>query len=286
MAKPIKITVKARDTGGLDAPTVEDLLSQIQDFVAVLHRVEEAATEDPVELVWRVTDITRNSPFIFEITPFASTFGTNIDNRAAEVVGTTAKGLVHIAEHSTRPVYFDDSVMKKAELVNNRITNGLVETKIDFSEYEDVPPVEITPKVAKRTIQHIAEIRGPVLIKHRELGSVEGFIVRVELDGYKRPLIWIQSRLDQQVIKCISSKGEGLQKVGDYKVSEVLKGMRVRVNGLVHYKSLEQVENIEVENIEVFEPDSHLPDSHSIVSPNFTSGVEASAYLGALREDE
>ncbi|MYB89084.1 MAG: hypothetical protein F4X93_03885 [Proteobacteria bacterium] len=286
MAKPIKITVKAKDTDGQDAPTVEDLLSQIQDFVDVLHGVENAVTDENGELVWRVTDITRNSPFTFEVTPYSKTFGVNIDSRATKVVETTAKGLSQITESGTRPTYFDDTVMKKAERVNNRLTNGLIETKFDFSQYKDAPLLEITANVAKRTIQHIQEIKDPVLVKHTELGSVEGFIVRVGRDGYKRPLIWIESRLDKQEIKCIPSKGKGFLQVGDHKVSEVLEGMRVRVNGLIHYKNLEQVENIEVENFQIFEPDSELPDSKSIVSPNFTSGVEASEYLEALRKDE
>ena len=141
----------------------------------------------------------------------------------------------------------------------------------------------ITPQVAERTIQNISKIR-PVPAKHRELGAIEGFIIRVALDKSDKPLVWIRSRLDQKIIKCVAVEG-GLQQIGDYRVAEVLKGMRVRVNGLIRYKNPEQVESIEVENIQVFKPDSELPDSHSIVSPNFTSGVEASAYLEALRED-
>ena len=281
MAKPIKITVRARDTGGQDAPTVKDLFCQIQDCVSVLQRVEEAAMGNDAALVWRVTDVTKNSPFTFEITPSAQTFGMNIDHRAAKIVAATAEGLGQIRTRDECPPYFNDAVINDAEKINSRLTNGLAETSLDFSAYNNAPPLVITPQVAERTIQNISKIKPA---KHRELGAIEGFIIRVALDKSDRPLVWIRSRLDQKIIKCIAVEG-GLQQIGDYRVAEVLKGMRVRVNGLILYKNPEQVESIEVENIQVFKPDSELPDSHSIVSPNFTSGVEASAYLKALRED-
>ena len=285
MAHPIEITIKGTDTDGEDAPTVEDLLSQIQDLVFILHGVERAVAEDGrEELVWRVTNATTNSPITFEVTPFPKTLGINIDRRAATVVGATAKGLVQISECSDRPLHFTDDVIEKAEKVNNRVFNGLSETIIYFTHYQDLEPIRVTQGIAKRVIDNIASFREPALQKHRELGSIEGFIARVELDGYGRPLIWIRSRLDSQLIKCISSDG-GLNRIGHFEVAEVLKGLRVRVFGVIKYKHIEQVENIEAESVQVFAADHDLPDSDSIVSPNFTSGIESSAYLKALRED-
>lgn len=286
MAQPIKITVKGTDTDGEDAPTVEDLLSQIQDFVSILRGVEKSVAEDGREqLVWRVTDATKNSPITFEVTPFPKIHGMNIDTRAATVVCATANGLVQIAERHDRPLHFTDDVVGKAEQINVRVSNGLSATKIDFSEYENVRQVELTPSTAKRAIDHISGLKRPAPIKHRELGSIEGFIARVELDRFNRPLVWIRSRLDNQFIKCVSDS-HGLDRIGHFEVAEVLRGLRVRVFGMIHFKGIEQVENVEVESVQVFEPDHELPDGDSVVSPNFTSGVESSAYLEALREDD
>lgn len=285
MAKPITITIKARDAGGQDAPTAEDLLSQFHDFLIMLHGVEEAVTGADRELVWRVTDITRNSPIIMELTPSAKRPEVNIDDRASKVVKAAVDGLRQIKDQGTRPDYFNDSLIKTTERINHRVTNGLAETIMDCSEYEDLQGIEITTKDAKHTIQNITEIKGPVPVKYRELGSIEGFISRVELDSLKRPLVWIRSRIDQQNIKCISKDQGGLNQIGDYKVSEVLEGMRIMVNGMIHYKSMEQVENVEVEDVEVFRADHELPDKDAIVSPNFTSGIEACEYLETLRDD-
>ena len=285
MAQPIEIAIKGTDVDGEDAPTVEDLLGQIQDFVFILHGVERAVAADGrEELVWRVTNATKNSPITFEVTPFPRTHGMNIDRRAATVVGATARGLSQIAECRDRPPYFTDDIIEKAERINNRVLNDLSGTNIDFSNYDDTGQIRVTQDIARRAIDHIAGFREPAPAKHRELGSIEGFIARVEVDGYGRPLVWIRSRLDNQLIKCISNDG-GLDRIGHYEVAEVLRGLRVRVFGTIRYKNIERVESIDVEGVQVFATDNELPDSASIVSPNFTSGVESSAYLRALRED-
>ena len=220
MAKPIEITIKGTDTDGEDAPTVEDLLSQIQDFVFILYGVERAVAGDGrEELVWRVTNATKSSPLTFEVTPFPRTHGMNIDRRAATVVGATAKGLAHISECDDRPPHYTDDVVDKAERINSRVFNGLSETNIDFSNYGYTGQIMVTQDIAKRTVDHIANFREPAPVRHRELGSIEGFIARVEIDGYGRPLVWIRSRLDNQFIKCISSDG-GLDRIGHFEVAE------------------------------------------------------------------
>ena len=46
MAKPIRLTIKGSDASGTDAPTVDDLLGQVRDFVEMLRGVEDAVTDD------------------------------------------------------------------------------------------------------------------------------------------------------------------------------------------------------------------------------------------------
>ncbi len=286
MAQPIRITVGATDTFGEDAPTVEDLLSQIQDLVSILHSIDEAvAGQGNRKLVWRVTNAIKESPITFELTPFPKELGVNIDTRAQEVVGATANGLAQLSEHGERPPYFADGVLGKAQELNKRVINGLSVTTIDFSEYKDAPQIAITRDIATRALEHILESKTPAPTRHRELGSIEGVITRVELDQQKKPLVWIRSRLhDQSPIKCIPEE-HGLDRIGHLEVAEVLEGLRVLVLGLIHYRDVDRVDKIEVESVRVFEPDHELPNIDSIVSPNFTAGVESSEYLRTLRED-
>lgn len=277
--------VKGSDVGGNDAPTVEDLLAQIQDLIGVLKSVEEAVADDGKrEIVWKVTDVTRNSPLRFEITPFPKTFAMNINSRAERVVRTTAIGLRSLASGGERPEYFTDEIVARAEKVYERVTNGLAATAVDFSNYPDAPPVEITKETVKTAIAAIHTFRAPTPVPHRELGSVEGTISRVELDGHQRPVVWLRARLDGSAVKCIASD-RSLDRIGHYEVAEILRGMRVAIYGVVNYRDLEEISSIEVDGIHVFADDSDLPGFERIVSPNFTRGVESCEYLEAVRQD-
>lgn len=285
MTKPIRITVSGTDHRGGDAPTVEDLLAQIQDFVFVLREVEEAVSGGgPDEIVWRVTNASKNSPLTFEVTPTPKRHAMNIDLRAVKVVQATARGFAQLARTGERPPYFTDQVVDRATKVYARVGNGLATTVVDFSDYDDAPNLNATRENAREVTRKLDAVKRPAPIAHRELGSLEGFISKVELDGFGRPLVWLKSRLDGQIVKCIASD-KGLDRIGHFEVSEVLKGMRVRVHGLINYKDIEIIASIDVEGVHVFEPDGNLPDHHKIVSPNFTNGLEASEYLERLHSD-
>ena len=128
-------------------------------------------------------------------------------------------------------------------------------------------------------------MRNPSAIPYRELGSIDGFITKVELDGYNRPIVWLKQRIDRQLVKCIT-KGKALDAIGHYEVAEVLKAMRVQMFGLIHYKDLEKIDHIDVDNIRVYEDDKHLPNYEDIVDPSMTNGIEAREYLKRLRKYE
>lgn len=286
MAKPIRITIRGTDSRGSDAPTVEDLLSQIQDFVSLLHGVEGAISEGgALEIDWRVTDATKNSPLTLEVTPFPRNFAMNIDRRAAQVVLATSQGIDALASRGERPMYFSDILIGRAERMFERVTNGLAETFVDTSEYESVASIQVGRDLAGAGIKHISDLRSAKAIEYRELGSIEGFITKIELDGYNRPLIWLKHRLDGQTVKCVT-KGNALDRIGHYEVSEVLKGLRVQIFGLISYKDLERIGSVEADAIHVFASDKELPDMEDIVAPNFTKGLEASEYLRIIREDD
>lgn len=284
MTKPIKITVSGTDHRGGDAPAVEDLLAQIKDFVYVLREVEDAVSDTGGEIVWRVTDASKNSPLTIEVTPTPKQHAMNIDERVEKVVRATAMGFQQIAQTGERPAYFTDQVLGRAAKVYARVTNGLATTNVDVGEYGDIPALIANPESAREVASKMEALKQPVPIAHRELGSPEGFISKVELDGFGRPIVWLKSRLDGQLVKCISDES-GLDRIGHFEVSEVLRGLRVRVHGMMHFKDLERIVTIDVEGIYVYENDDQLPGYDKIVSPNFTNGIEASEYLRELHID-
>lgn len=286
MPKPIRIKIEGMTVGGVDAPTVEDLLFQIQDFVSILHGVEDAiAGGESAEIVWRVTDTSKNSPITIEISPFAKNHAMNVDNRAQQVVAATADGFVSISRSAERPMFFSDRLVGKMENVFSRVSNGLSRTAIDLSAYQRGREVILDREVARAAQANFDIWKKPEAVVYRELGSVEGFISKVELDGYRRPIVWLRTRIDGRVVKCVS-KFDALKRIGHYELTELIQGFRIQVFGTIHYKDLEKIGHVEVDDVHVFGPDAELPDIDMIVAPNFTGGVEASAYLKRIREDE
>lgn len=284
MAKPITFTIKGVDRFGVDAPTVEDLLGQIGTWIDVLRGVEAAIVgSDKPELVWRVTDVRKNSPLTFEVTPFSNTYGMDIEQRAQNVVFTTAEGVRQLVETGERPMYFTEQTVGRIEKVFSRVANGLRETMVDFSEY-GAPNFDAKSEKAELTIERIRSTKTVAPVPYRELGSIEGFINKVELDGYGRPIVWLRDRLGGQDVKCISDQN-GLSRIGHLEVSEVLKGLRVRVFGILNYKDFERLVSINVEDVHVFDSDEDLPRHEDIVDPQFTGGLESKEYLEALRKN-
>ncbi len=287
MAKPIRIVVKGSDCLGNDAPTVDDLFSQILDQVDILREVEDAiAGEGSEQLVWRVTSVSKNSPIMFEITPFPKIYGTDIENRAAQVVKATAQGFHKLNEGNVRPSHFTDKVLNKIVGVNERIMNGLAATEIDFSGYEGAPSWSLSRKTARSTIKRIDRLKSPPMKPHRELGSVEGFVKTVGRDGHGRSKITLTTRLDRKDVKCASARGEqGLDEIDHLKVGKVTKGLRIRVHGVLHFKASNVLDRVDVERVELFPFLEDLPSVEDLIDPEFTDGLTSVEFIRRARDD-
>lgn len=286
MAAPVRITIKNTVVGEVDAPTVEDLLSQIQDLVDVLRSVEVAIAENGnTEIDWRVTEASSNSPIRLEITPFPRQHAMSIDRRAGEVAKFTVQGLRSLTERADRPTYFNDATVDRAERVFQRLTNGLEATVVDFSEYIDDGEVSLDNTLAVRAMRNVEVLKGPGEAPYIEISSMEGQIRNVERDKRGRAIAWLINRIDKDDVKCFA-RGRAQTTLERMEVGEVWRGVRVRVSGELKYKGLGRIEVINADYIEILDPDSELPSYEDIVDPDFTGGVETVEYLEKLRNGE
>ena len=283
MADPIKITIKGFSTDGNDAPTVDDLLLQIQDFAAILKSVDGAISGNGEQnIVWRVTDVKKNSPLAFELTPYPVNPQMNIDDRAHDVVIATSDALMIVQAKTVRPKYASDKVLNRVEKLFNRVANGLDETVIDFGKYRVEKPVTLARQGADKTVERIHEIKKPKYLPYRELGSVEGLITRIERDGMGRSIVWIKTRLDGENVKCVAA-GHAANKIGHVEVEKVWEGLRVRITGILTYKGLGMLDEVSADNVQFFESDETLPNLDDILDEKFAEGMESVAYLKEIR---
>ena len=112
MGRPISISISGRGRE-TDAPSVQELLDQIGDCLAILREVEQALSADGTnEIEWRVTGASKNSPLMLELAPFPRQHGMNIDRRTQEVKQSTACGLALLASGAERPRYFTEQTLE------------------------------------------------------------------------------------------------------------------------------------------------------------------------------
>lgn len=264
-----------------DAPTADDLLGQIKDYLEILRGVEAAIAEDgSTALEWRVVYANKASPLAIRLEAFPRLYATNVDQRASQVVFHTATGLAQLERSPARPSFFSDDVLERAERVFKRVTNGLDLSEVDFGDA--LPQSRITPLTARSAARNAELARTPAERPYRELAGVEGYFHSVERDGYGRKLLWIRHRLSGNYIKCILS-GAALRLVSQQEIGEVFSGRRLLVSGTVHYKALGVISQIEANEVGFFPSNSDLPGLNDILDDDFTGGLTTAEFLERLR---
>lgn len=283
MTEPIRLTISGPADGQVDAPTVEDFLGQVRDFVDILRGVEKAVQADGrSDLIWRVTDAQMNSPISVELTPYGNGPAAFVAARIDLVEQTALDGLRALRRGEARPAYFTDEVMSKARRIHSRVLNGLTNTSIDFGRMAESVVID---RPAARGLNHVLDKAASAGgLPYWELGSVEGFVTKPELDGYDRAILRFRARLDGSEVKAFAS-GKAFRQIEDLTLSEVWHGVRVRVHGLISYRALGQIEVINATSIEVLDVET-LPGMDDIVDPAFTGGLTTEQYLRERRADD
>lgn len=281
MAKEIKLIIRSNINGGVDAPTPEDLLGQVKDFVDILRGVERAFGEGVVASVdWRITKATTNSPITFEITPFPVNPAMNITARVLEIEKAASNGLKDMARGVERPKYFTDDVLARAEQMHSRVQNGLADTEIGFDA--EVSPDAILIDRSAATLRDALRAQKKDQVQtYQELGSIEGHIVTVERDGRGTSVLIIRDRRTRKLVKA-TPKGAAFAALDTVSLGEVWRGLRVRARGVITYSSIGVIKAFKVNGLNIVK-DEGLPTMHDIVDPDFTDGLPTEDYLEQLR---
>lgn len=283
MNKIVRFTIAghAPDT---DAPSVEDLLDQLRDYVDILRGVEEAAAGIPGSaIVWRVVEASRNSPVTFGIEAYPRLYATNIDQRVAIVLAETAEGLDALRTRPERPRHFTNDVMRKARKIAERVTAGIGAVQVDFGP--GLPRIELTPSAARHAIQNVEAVLAKPHKAYQEVGSIEGYLNAVELDGFNRRVAQVQDRATGELIKCIIPRtaAQVALDISNRQIADVWGRVRIQVMGRIHYNGPGDIEYLEVQDVRFFRPRHELPQIDDVIDETFTSGLRSEDYLERMR---
>lgn len=280
MSRKITLRIKAR--GESNSPTVDDLLDQVRDYFEILKGVEEAVADDGAQtLEWRIIGATANSPISLEAAAFAKEFAVNIDRRADIVTRQTAYGLRDLQSRGDRPPYFTNRVLLRAEKFFERVTNGLEQTTVDYGP--DLPALDLTVAVARLAVANTHRVLSPQNRPYQEQGSIEGFTHSIDRDGWGRYLLFIHQRLTGERIKCVLS-GEAITELETKRVADVWRARRLQVYGMLHFRVLGQLTQVDAIRVKFLRDRRNLPDVDDILDENFTGGLATEEFLTRLRD--
>jgi hypothetical protein len=268
-----------------DAPSMEDLIDQMRDYLDILRGVEEAAAGVAESaIVWRVVEASRNSPVTFGLAAYPKQYATNIDQRVAIVLRETAQGLATIKNRAERPKYFTNHVMRKARKIAERVTNGIGMTSADFGP--GFPTIELTATAARAAMHNVDLVLSGPSKPYQEIGSIEGYFQGVELDGFNRRIAHVRDRITGEHVKCVIPRGPSqlALDIATRPIGEVWNKVRVQVFGRIFYDGPGRIDRVEADGIHFFRPRSELPQIDDVVDDDFTSGLCSEEYLGRLRD--
>lgn len=267
-----------------DAPSVEDVLDQMRDFLDILRGVEEAASGGPsTAIVWRVVEASRNSPLTFAIQPYPRDYAINIDRRVDVVLRETSAGLATLRHRAERPKYFNDDLMRKAKRTFERVTNGLGMSVADFGP--NLPKLELTATTARLAANNAETVLSGAGKSYQELGSVEGYIRGVETDWQGRRVAVVRDRMTGTLVRCIipKNKPQLAAELAQRQIGDVWNNIRAEVSGRIYCSSNGSVDHIEADAIRFFKPAEALPRFADVVDPHFTGGMKSEDFLERIR---
>lgn len=284
MTRAVRFTISGH-AAETDAPTVEDVLDQMRDFLDILRGVEEAAVGAPGSAIeWRVVHASRSSPLALEIQPFPKQFATNIDARVEIVVAETARGLAALQYRAERPRHFTNDVMRKAQRAFKRVTNGISASGADFGP--GLPKIDLTRSVARNAAQNVETVLASPDKPYQEIGSIEGYFQGVEMDGYGRRVAHVMDRISGEPIKCVIARDAkaAIHDLASREIRDVWRYMRVLVHGRIFFNGPGKVDHVDAEGFRFFATRDDLPQINDIIDPDFTNGMRSEEYLERLRD--
>lgn len=283
MTTRVEISIKGR--GVSDAPRLEDLIEQVQDFFAMIRVVAHSLAGDDAEhFEWQVVGLSKSSParLVAEAVPLPGF--SDGPQLAAQARDITARGLQQLVREGERPAYFDDNVIDAADRFAQRLQRGLLATEV-ASESNTLLAIGTPEAVQAR--KNIAIVNGDEPIHaYREIGSLEGVIQNVGTDGWGKPYIMIRSRITNRDVRCYLS-GEALKALESEPVANVVwRNRKVHAIGVLRYRSEGVCTRAEVSRLDFIDPSEPLPRLADIVDRDFTGGLSTENFLERLRSGE
>jgi hypothetical protein len=269
----------------LHSPDTLEVHDVFQHIIELFQLVSESDPGNDGDIVWRLVNVSMNSPLTVTAEAVAARPEMNIDvdqiarNQKRNFSSNYAalrSGRIPGAWQSTH----NRKIVKN---VLDRNLNGIGRTNIDFElPEEEATPIILTPDDAEIAV-HTLEIESvDVLGKPKEqIGSIEGKLVEVTT-YYGKPAIRLKERRSDNEVICIVPE-EFKHEISDTaSIEDVWNGRRVIVRGVITYNDNHTISRISASHIRAIDAQSFPVEA--IQDKTFTNGLSVTEYLEKLRE--
>lgn len=272
-----KIVVTIEPTRPRDRLDIAEAFEQVLDFL----RLMELSAGDDSDFHWELDKAATNSPF----TVVAAAANRQVMAKRAETIpaaqAKVQSGLSELA-NGTLPQWMN----KKQRMITRRIAKrykagiGRVALRTDEAASRQFLFNSTMAAKALATLEKIDGLDDLFVPAHKSYGEVEGALL--EVGSYRgRPALWIKTH-SYDTVRCLvdEKKLEGIG--GAASLASIWKHQRVRILGSLWFREGGNLEQIVVDKLSLF-PAPEI-DVTSIIDPEFTGGLEPSAYLAHLHD--
>lgn len=167
-------------------------------------------------------------------------------SQMGSVVNALVGGFATIEREPTRPDFFSDNALERAEELGAlagdlgafRVTNGAVSTE-----------------VTEGTARHVRELLGPA---YHAYGSIDGYIERVNL--HDRKTFTVYDALTDRPTRCEFGNRVPVERIANALAHQT----RVEVYGSINYRSDDHIESMLVDTLYEFPPADRLPSADDV----------------------
>jgi hypothetical protein len=280
VAEKLVVRVDA-SAGHPEHMTVQDVFAHVLDL---FHLVDESDPENQGQIIWRLLNVTMNSPLT--VTAEAVPIRPEISlDQANEFARKQLRAFNHNFSELRQGRFPKAWSSRKNRdtvasfLARNR--NGIGSTKINSDIKSEIGPLVITPEDARAaTVAVVSETISPRKIKD-QVGSFEGTLLQIA-SYYGHPAIQISERKSKAEIWC-QVPNELIHEFSlNTSAEDVWKGSRVVVRGVISRLPDGKVARMMASSIRRIE--SKTVSDDSIKDKSFTGNLTTQEYLDRLMD--
>lgn len=195
--------------------------------------------------------------------------------------GVSSHQLMRILDVQYKTAWFMSHRIREAMKAGKLPPLGGLGVKVEIDE-------TFTQATAHSVVRNVNTTLSGPLRPYQELGSVEGYLQGVELDGFGRRVAYVRERITGELVKCVflKSASQLALNLSARLIGDVWRRTRIQVSGRICYSGPGRIDRVEATDARFLRARADLPQIDDVIDEAFTNGLRSEEYLERLRAAE